>query len=289
MNLKEMVDETLQSGVTPIVLDYEDVRFFTTENHVVRSFMVLNSLDLGTLTMKEYRFVARRTKQGDHMIRRHIEKLVRAIPKLCEQNPKVECFTIPTYARLLKGGVLAGMLFDAFTLYPDTPANKLCIELSADILYEDMEETVERVEELRKMGVKIAISELGDEFCPVFRLATLKVDYAFLDSYATDSLDREDAERVAGSLVKYLHYLEVKVIAPGLDSEDKITVAKAMECDGYTVAAPAPEAEPLPIDGDAVIEEIPLEASEEADEETTAEAEDAKIVENEAGEEGSES
>ena len=127
LNLKEMVDETLQSGVTPIVLDYEDVRFFTTENHVVRSFMVLNSLDLGTLTMKEYRFVARRTKQGDHMIRRHIEKLVRAIPKLCEQNPKVECFTIPTYARLLKGGVLAGMLFDAFTLYPDTPANKLCI------------------------------------------------------------------------------------------------------------------------------------------------------------------
>ena len=149
MNLKEMVDETLQSGITPIVLDYEDVRFFGSENRVVRSFMVLNSLDLGTLTMKEYRFVARRTKQGDHMIRRHIEKLVRVIPKLCEQNPKVECFTIPTYARLLKGGVLAGMLFDAFTLYPDTPANKLCIELSADILYEDMEETTERVAEHR--------------------------------------------------------------------------------------------------------------------------------------------
>ena len=46
------------------------------------------------------------------------------------------------------------------------------------------------------MGVRIAICEVGDEFCPVFRLAELPFDYAFVDDYATNSLDREDCERV---------------------------------------------------------------------------------------------
>lgn len=248
LKLKEMVDETLKSGVTPIVFDYQDVRFFATSNHLIRTFMVLNSLDLGTLTPKEYRFVARRTKQGNHMVKRHIEKLVRMIPKLIEKDPTVECFTIPTYARLLKDGILAGMLFDAFTLYPETPPSKICIELSADILYEEMDESVSRIAELREMGVKIAVCEVGDEFCPVFRLASLPVDYAFIDEYATASLDRDDAERVAGSLVKYLHYLDVKVIAPELDSEDKIAGAKAVECDGYTVADTPIEADELPVE-----------------------------------------
>jgi EAL domain-containing protein (putative c-di-GMP-specific phosphodiesterase class I) len=76
----------------------------------------------------------------------------------------------------------------------------------------------------------------------------LPVDYAFIDEYATASLDREDAERVAGSLVKYLHYLDVKVIAPELDSEAKIAGAKAVECDGYTVVRERPKAEELPIE-----------------------------------------
>ena len=98
------------------------------------------------------------------------------------------------------------------------------------------------------MGVKIAVCEVGDEFCPVFRLASLPVDYAFIDEYATASLDRDDAERVAGSLVKYLHYLDVKVIAPELDSEDKIAGAKAVECDGYTVADTPTEADELPVE-----------------------------------------
>jgi EAL domain-containing protein (putative c-di-GMP-specific phosphodiesterase class I) len=154
------------------------------------------------------------------------------------------------------------MLFDAFTLYPETPPSKICIELSADILYEEMDEAIPRIAELREMGVKIAVCEVGDEFCPVFRLATLPVDYAFMDEYATASLDRDDAERIAGSLVKYLHYLDVKVIAPELDNEDKISGAKTVECDGYTVAEIPVEAEELPIEDEAEENKVEEEGSE---------------------------
>lgn len=264
MKLKDMVRETIESGIKPIVFDYEEVKLFGEESSVVRSFMVINSLDLGTLTYKQYRFVARRTRQGNHMVERHIQKLIRMIPKLRERNPAIQCFTIPVYARLLKEGELARMLFDAFTLYPEIPPECICIELSADILYENMEESKVGIEELRALGVKIAISEVGDEFCPVFRLSELEFDYAFLDDYAVETLDRDDRERVAKSLVKFLHFLDVKVIAPGLDSQEKIDGAKTVGCDGYTTGpmpdfAPneedfLPELPPLPEDESEVKE-----------------------------------
>ena len=126
------------------------------------------------------------------------------------------------------------MLVDVISLYPDVPIGRICIELSADILYEDIKAASEKINELRALGVKVAICEVGDEFCPVFRLSEIKFDYAFMDVYSTSSLDGEDAERIAGSLVKYLHYLDAKVIAPGLDSEAKIAGAKSVGADGYT-------------------------------------------------------
>lgn len=234
MKLGDKVKEVVESGITPIALHFEPVHFFDNAPPIMRSFVVLNSLDLGTLTYRQYRFVARRTKQGDHLVERHLIKLMRAIPPMLEEECNIACFTVPVYARLLRDGVLAKMLFDTFALYPHVSPELVCIELSADILYEDMAEAKLRIDELRALGVKVAICEVGDEFCPVFRLATLAFDYAFLDAYATESLAGEGAARVAGSLVSYLHYLNVKVIAPALDTKEKISGAHSVACDGYT-------------------------------------------------------
>ena len=274
MDIDKMVDSTLKSGITPIVFDCQDVSFFAKQTHVVRTFMVINSLDLGMLTTKEYRYVARRTRQGDYMVERHIQRIVRLLPQLVEQDPTVECFTIPVYAKLLKDGVLARMLFDAFALYTDASPAKLCIELSADILYEDLDEARARIEELRKMGLKVAICEVGDEFCPVFRLASLHFDYAFLDEYSTASLDRDDAERVAGSLVKFLHYLGAEVVAPAIYGEAKIAGAKLVECDGYSISD-------KPVSQDAAEAAAAAFIGEEEDEEADNEPSD-EIVENES-------
>jgi EAL domain-containing protein (putative c-di-GMP-specific phosphodiesterase class I) len=235
MTINEKVQQVLDAGIEPIVFRFEPVKFFEGNSRVLRSFMVINSLDVGVLTYKQYRFVARRTKQGDHMIERHIVKLLRAFPQLNEEWGGIDVVTIPVYARLLKDGVLAKMLMESLALFPRIKPEHLCVELSADILYEDLEEARRRIDELRGIGVKVAICEVGDEFCPVFRLSKILFDYAFMDSYTTASLDREDAEQIAGSMVNYLHYLGVRTIAPLLDSKEKIEGAKAMSCDGYTL------------------------------------------------------
>lgn len=229
------VKETLESNIRPITLDFSEVFFFEGNKRIVRSFITVNSLDLGVLGYAQYRFVARRTKVGNQLVRRHLEKLFRLIPEMLEKNPDISCFTVPVYARLLSESELASMLVDMISLYPEVPIGKVCIELSADILYENLDEAAAKIKELRDLGVKVAICEVGDQFCPVFRLSEIEFDYAFMDSYSTDSLDKDSAERIAGSLVKYLHYLNAKVIAPSLESDAKIEGAKAVGADGYTV------------------------------------------------------
>ena len=237
MKLGDKVKALIESGVPPILFHYEPVRFFSSPEVVLRTHLVVNSLELGTLTMREYRVVARRTKQGDHRVERHLVKLCREIPKLLAEQPRVTLFTVPVYARLLREGFLAKTLLETLALFPAVSPSCLCIELSADILYEDMEEAAARIAELRSLGVKVAIAEVGDEYCPVFRLTSLAFDYAFLDRYATDSLLGDSAERIAGSLVGFLHYLKVKVVAPLLETEEARAAAEAVGCDGYTVGA----------------------------------------------------
>ncbi len=233
MNIKEMVIETVESGITPVRLVYDVIYRFDEQPLLLRTFLKLETLDLGMLTYRQYRYVARRTKQGDYLVARHIDKVCRDYPNLLEVEESVECVTIPVYARLLRGGLLASMFEHAFSKYPHIPRGFICVELSADILYEDIEDARERIRELRELGLKIAICEVGDQFCPVFRLSELAFDYAFVDPYAEASLIREDAERVAGSLAKFLHYLGAQVIAPDLESVDHVAGAKAMEFDGY--------------------------------------------------------
>lgn len=229
------VRETLESKITPIELSFSTVRFFESDKQMLRSFLVVNSLDLGVLSYEQYRFVARRTRVGNHLVRRHFQKLFREIPTLLLENPEIVCFTVPVYARLLQDSDLATMLVDLLSLYPEVPPAKVCIELSADILYEDLDVVAKQIEELRALGLKIAIFEVGDQFCPVFRLSEIKFDFAFMDAYSTASLGEDSMQRVAGSLVRYLHHLDAEIIAPSLDSDKKIEGARAVGADGYTV------------------------------------------------------
>ena len=228
------VQETVESKINPITLEFSDVNLFDGDGKIVRSFLVVNSLDLGVLSYGQYRFVARRTRVSYQLVRRHFEKLFRRIPELLLKEADIECFTVPVYARLLMSGELAETLVDMISLYPEVPAGRICVELSADILYEDLKLAAEKINEIRELGVKVAIFEVGDEFCPVFRLSEIRFDYAFMDTYSVGSLDTDAAERVCGSLIGYLHHLKARVIAPGLDTEERRAAARQLGADGYT-------------------------------------------------------
>ena len=259
-----MVIDTLQSGITPIELEYQNVVFFGKESRMLRTFMVFNTLDLGTLTFKEYRFVARRNSAGYHMVKRHVEKLLRIIPKITEKHPEIECFTLPVFPRLIGEGELIRMLYDAFAIYAEVSPSKLCIEVSADVLYEDLAVIKPRFDELRDLGVKVAISEVGDAYCPLYKLNELQFDMLLLDAFATDLLTNPDATKAAAGLITYLRTFGVPVIAPELENEQTVQTVKTFECDGYSAAQVAISTDQPEQQGEEEDETSPEEATESA-------------------------
>ena len=271
---KQMVYDTLESGITPLVFDYRNVVFFGKETSVVRTSLIVNSLDVGSLSFSEYRYVARRSRAGVSLVKRHVEKLLRLIPKFLEKYPQIQYFTIPVFPRMILDGELTRFLYDAFATNPDVYPDRVCLEVSADILYEEIDAVKARLDEIRALGVRVAISEVGDEFCPLFKLNQLPFDLILLDPFATALLDRPESDRLLGSMIQYLRSFGVPVIAPDLESGDQVAAAKRLECDGYSAAegaSPASDETEEETPEEEAPEETPEEAPEEATEETPEE------------------
>ena len=245
------VQETIESGIIPIVIETCDVNFFESREKLSRTHLTINSLDLGVLRYDQYRMVARRTKQANQLADRHVQKLFRVLPSLLESREEVSCYIIPIYARLVRDGELVDILLRAMSIYPDAYPSRVCIEISADILFEDVDAVRERLSQLRSMGFKIALSEVGDRFCPIFSLAELDFDYAFLDHALLARLTDESGERVVASIISYLKGLEVKTFAPEVTDAEILSTLRRIGCDGFVANLP-PENEEE--------EEIPAEA-----------------------------
>ena len=280
------VQETIDSGITPIVIEIQEAHHFESREKLARTFLTINSLDLGVLTYRQYRFVARRTKQSAQLTDRHVQKLFRMLPGLLEDRADISCYIIPVYARLVKDGELIDILLRAMSIYPDAYPGRVCIEISADILYEDIDGVKERINQLREMGFRIAISEVGDRFCPIFSLAEIPFDYAFLDQAVMAKLAEPDGDRVVGSIVNYLKSLDVKVFAPDVSDPELLFDLKRVGCDGYTktwLDEPVDEEAPTEVEEappeEAPAEDVPTEEEPMPEAEVTEEPTDDLIIE----------
>ncbi len=233
MSVSENVREILESGISPIVLSYEKIEFFDSEKIILRSLLDINSLELGKLTPREYRVVAGRSKQGGELLSRQIQKVFDAYPKISAKFPDLNCVTIPILPRTLLEGVAASIIFEEFERNAVVPPDYICFEISSDVLFEEMASLKERFAELRDLNVKIAISDLGDEFCPIFRLRELPFDFAFADEYSLKLLESEDES--SKGLSELSHLFGAKVFATGIKAEQE-KAAKLAGYDGFSIS-----------------------------------------------------
>ena len=234
MFIKNAVEQVIKSGIQPIVLDIARVKNFAGDIEGVRTSLIVNSLDLGVLTANEYRFVARRSQQGSSLVARNIERLFYFYPELKAENKGAKFFTVSVYARTLKNNELYSTLIENFEKFPLVERDKICIELSADLLFEDLEFYAKAIRDIRQLGVKVALCEVGEEFCPLLRLVGLEFDYAFLDKYVATQLELDGGDVAVAGLMSIVSIRPVRIYAFGLNSEEEIKRFESIGCDGYT-------------------------------------------------------
>ena len=235
MTIKKAVEQTLDSGIKPIVLDAQRVKNYADEIEGVRTSLIVKSLALGTLTANEYRFVARRTAQANGLVERNVEKLFCFYQTLKKEHEGANFFTVSVYARTLLGGELKRALLAQLAKYPNVDATKIALEMSADILFENMEEFGKELAEIKDLGFKIALCEVGSEFCPLLRLNEIPYDIVFLDGYVPNSIEQDGREQEMQAVMNIITTRPVKIYGSCV-SQEQIPLLEKLGADGYTIA-----------------------------------------------------
>ncbi len=120
----------------------------------------------------------------------------------------------------------------------------LDLEITETHLVADIARASGVVDDLREQGVKVAIDDFGTGYSSMgylhrLTVDTLKIDQVFVAGMCDDRLDRSIVEL----LLRLGDSLGMRVVAEGVDSEDKLEALRAMGChlaQGFHIARPMP-------------------------------------------------
>lgn len=124
------------------------------------------------------------------------------------------------------------------------PAELLTLELTEGIAVTDPGLAIERMRELRALGVKLSVDDFGTGYSSLTYLKSLpvdevKIDKGFIDDVVSDHAD----QAVVRSVVDIAHTRGLRVVAEGVEQEDQHVLLQALgvdEVQGYLHARPMP-------------------------------------------------
>jgi diguanylate cyclase (GGDEF)-like protein/PAS domain S-box-containing protein len=118
------------------------------------------------------------------------------------------------------------------------------LEITESLIMEDMRGNVEKLKQLRALGIRIAIDDFGTGYSSLAYLAklpvsTLKIDRTFISTM----LDDPDSATLVQTMISLAHSLRLKVVAEGVETEDQAKMLRLLRCDemqGYLFSKPLP-------------------------------------------------
>ncbi|GAA2502911.1 putative bifunctional diguanylate cyclase/phosphodiesterase [Winogradskya humida] len=112
-------------------------------------------------------------------------------------------------------------------------AGKLILELTEGVVLEPDAQTVARLEELRDLGISIAVDDFGTGYSALSYLRRLPVNILKIDrSFVTGIADDPEARTVAEAIVRLGMAFRMSVVAEGIETAEQARVLADMGC-GY--------------------------------------------------------
>jgi EAL domain-containing protein (putative c-di-GMP-specific phosphodiesterase class I) len=129
-------------------------------------------------------------------------------------------------------------------------ASRVVLEITERTSLEGQSDVRYRVQELRELGFKIAIDDLGGGHARMGTFSPLDFDFVKLDMSLVRAVDKHPMkQRLVKSITELCREHNTKVIGEGVETEAEARVLIELGCDllqGYLIARPAaPFADPL--------------------------------------------
>jgi EAL domain-containing protein (putative c-di-GMP-specific phosphodiesterase class I) len=126
----------------------------------------------------------------------------------------------------------------------EVPPDLIELEVTESALMRNPDTALRRLEELRKLGLKLSIDDFGSGYASLSYLKKLpmdclKIDNSFIVNLASDSADK----RIVRSTIELAHSFGMTVVAEGVETKEIADLLREKGCDiaqGYHFSRPLP-------------------------------------------------
>ena len=122
------------------------------------------------------------------------------------------------------------------------PAERLILEITESVLMSNVVSSVERLRELKTLGVQLAIDDFGTGYCNLSYLQRFPVDMLKIDrSFITNVAHNGGDAALASSILGLATNLRLHTVAEGIERADQRARLVALGCalgQGYLFAEP---------------------------------------------------
>ena len=129
-------------------------------------------------------------------------------------------------------------LIDKYDVSPE----RIEIEITESIMIDSAEKALQRIDELKQLGMKVAIDDFGTGYSSLSYLNNFPTDMLKIDKSFIDNMNlNESSKQYVAMIISIGHTLDLKVISEGVESADQVKVLKDIGCDyiqGYVWGRP---------------------------------------------------
>ncbi|WP_158290533.1 EAL domain-containing protein [Halobacillus salinus] len=120
----------------------------------------------------------------------------------------------------------------------------LVLEINESEKVESLSKWSSTVEELKEMGVKIALDDVGKGFSGIESIIQLKPHYIKIDRHLTQNAHRNREKQAFIELaLQFCRKFDIKMILEGIEHDDELQLAKSLRvpfAQGYAIGYPEP-------------------------------------------------
>ena len=122
------------------------------------------------------------------------------------------------------------------------PPGRLNFEITESIVIVDIEQTIEKLQLLKDLGIKISLDDFGTGFSSLSYLTILPIDCLKLDRSFVNRIDENPVEKkFLQNIIQGAYDLNMEVVAEGIETKEQAEILRSFSCQkaqGYYFSKP---------------------------------------------------
>ncbi|MEX2353887.1 MAG: EAL domain-containing protein, partial [Gammaproteobacteria bacterium] len=116
------------------------------------------------------------------------------------------------------------------------------IEITESMLMFDLEDNIDKLNQIRKNNIRVAIDDFGTGYSSLSYIARLPVDCLKIDkSFVSTMAEQPDSMTIVSTIITLAHALNLSVVAEGVETEEQAKLLRLLRCNevqGYLYSKP---------------------------------------------------